>query len=231
MVQRHGITREQGLSIASNDSDYNPNDPSKMLVTFADLFSWGGQQNDFFSYLSALSADKGKKGEMNEYEISRANYVQEVVRSPARLRQLFTAYELSHQISDGESVDEYARRCAEQDFEDGEAGCIFPELYRRTGILKHEKSPQIDCAEAQIIEPPTARVVISVSGGVVQYASSNTPICLVLHDENHLTELMSSEEQTALLDKVAFGCTELAIQSSHTFAEVNSPSPSEVQHG
>lgn len=45
--QRHGITREQALSIAFDDGAFNPANPKKDQVTLRDLFAWGGQQNDF----------------------------------------------------------------------------------------------------------------------------------------------------------------------------------------
>lgn len=49
--KRHGITREQGLSIAFNDDSFNPQNPEKDLVTRERLFAWGGQQNDFAFWL------------------------------------------------------------------------------------------------------------------------------------------------------------------------------------
>ena len=134
--ERHGITRKQGLSIASKDDAYNPADPSKDLVTLKSLFGWGGQQNDFFAYLN---------DEVNE----------------------------------------------------------------------------------QI----TAKVVVLVSGGVVQYASSNIPLCLIVHDEDNLSEQITAEEQTKLLDKVADGCTQISTHDSLTFEERASTAPSEVQQG
>lgn len=49
--KRHGITRVQGISIAFDDSSFNPENPKKDLVTRDALFGWGGQQNDFALWL------------------------------------------------------------------------------------------------------------------------------------------------------------------------------------
>lgn len=59
--ERHGLTREQGLSVAFKDVAYNPANPRKDLVTLKDLFSWGGQQNDFFTHLQAESGVVSKE--------------------------------------------------------------------------------------------------------------------------------------------------------------------------
>ena len=49
--KRHGISREQALSIAFDDGSFDPQNPSKDRVTMKSLFEWGGQQNDFAGYL------------------------------------------------------------------------------------------------------------------------------------------------------------------------------------
>jgi hypothetical protein len=61
--KRHGITREQGLSIAFADHTYNPANPSKDLVTMKDLFAWAGQQNDFYRHLQRHPAAAGPGGQ------------------------------------------------------------------------------------------------------------------------------------------------------------------------
>ena len=45
--ERHGLTRTQGLSVAFQDSPFDPKNPSKDRVTLKSLFGWSGQQNDF----------------------------------------------------------------------------------------------------------------------------------------------------------------------------------------
>lgn len=54
---RHGITREQGLSIALNDGPFNPVTHKDDLPTMKDLLAWSGQQNDFTTYL--MQKDNG----------------------------------------------------------------------------------------------------------------------------------------------------------------------------
>ena len=49
--KRHGLTRKQGLSVAFDDSTFDPKNPEKDQVTLGSLFAWSGQQNDFASYL------------------------------------------------------------------------------------------------------------------------------------------------------------------------------------
>lgn len=49
--ERHGLTRGQALSIAFDDSSFNPRNPEKDQVTLNTLFAWAGQQNDFAAYL------------------------------------------------------------------------------------------------------------------------------------------------------------------------------------
>ena len=44
---RHGLTLKQGLSVLFDDHSYNPEDPSKEIVTKESVFGWAGQQNDF----------------------------------------------------------------------------------------------------------------------------------------------------------------------------------------
>lgn len=44
---RHGLTRAQGLSVAFDDSEFDPCHPEKPRPNMANLFQWGGQQNDF----------------------------------------------------------------------------------------------------------------------------------------------------------------------------------------
>lgn len=47
---RHGLTREQGLSVTFDDNSFNPANPEKDLVTQKDLFWGGGQHNDFVAH-------------------------------------------------------------------------------------------------------------------------------------------------------------------------------------
>lgn len=139
--KRHGITRKQGLSIASRDDTYDHSNPSKPLVTLKDLSAWGGQQNDFFSYLNA--------------EVD-----QNALAAPAPTRHGFD--------------------------------------------------------EREVLRP---KLVISVKNGVVQYASSNIPLDFIVHDEDALSEKLDGEEQTELLDRVAAGCTQIAVLDSATFVD------------
>lgn len=51
--QRHGITREQAISIVFNDDSFNPENPQKDLVTRESILGWSGQQNAFAMWLMA----------------------------------------------------------------------------------------------------------------------------------------------------------------------------------
>ena len=55
---RHGLTLEQGLSVVFRDESYNPQDPSKDLVTRQTVLDWNGQQNDFaLAMMASLNMD------------------------------------------------------------------------------------------------------------------------------------------------------------------------------
>lgn len=56
--KRHGLTWEQALSVAFDDSPFDPANPQKDRVTIKDLFWGGGQQNDFSSFLMRPSANR-----------------------------------------------------------------------------------------------------------------------------------------------------------------------------
>lgn len=49
--ERHGITLQQGLSIAFDDGEFDPQNPKQPLPTMKSLFAWTGQQNDFAARL------------------------------------------------------------------------------------------------------------------------------------------------------------------------------------
>jgi hypothetical protein len=48
---RHGLTRAQALSVAFDDSPFNPADPSRDYVTLRDAYAWSGQEHGFATYL------------------------------------------------------------------------------------------------------------------------------------------------------------------------------------
>ena len=156
--KRHGITGEQGLSIALKDEAYNRENPLKELVSFKHLFGWGGQQNDFFAYLNS----EAPASQESQSKTPRA----------------------------------------------GSSG---------------------DAGTNQAPEHELADVMISVTNGVVHYASSNIPLLLIVHDESSMSEALNCENQTALLDRVAAGCIQIAIQSSIDFVKQASAAASEVQ--
>lgn len=55
---RHGLTIEQGLSVAFRDESFNPQDPENDLPTIKDVFAWNGQQNNFaLSLMNELGMD------------------------------------------------------------------------------------------------------------------------------------------------------------------------------
>jgi len=57
-AKRHGLTREQALSVAFNDDSFNPGDPTRDQVTLRDLHAWSGQQHGFAAYLMARGSDE-----------------------------------------------------------------------------------------------------------------------------------------------------------------------------
>jgi hypothetical protein len=48
---RHGLTRAQALSVAFDDSPFNPADPSRDQVSLRDAYAWSGQEHGFATYL------------------------------------------------------------------------------------------------------------------------------------------------------------------------------------
>ncbi|CAN7769819.1 hypothetical protein LJR290_007465 [Variovorax sp. LjRoot290] len=54
---RHGLTRAQALSVAFDDSPFNPANPSRDQVTLRDAHAWNGQEHSFASYLMGEGRD------------------------------------------------------------------------------------------------------------------------------------------------------------------------------
>ena len=50
-AKRHGLTRAQALSVAFDDSAFNPANPQRDQVTLKDLHGWSGQEHGFAAYL------------------------------------------------------------------------------------------------------------------------------------------------------------------------------------
>ena len=86
-----------------------------------------------------------------------------------------------------------------------------------------------DAGTNQAREHELAKVMISVTNGVVHYASNNIPLLLIFHDESSVSKALNCENQTALLDRVAAGCIQIAIQNSIDFVKQASAAASEVQ--
>ena len=68
--------------------------------------------------------------EAGEYAQRRHAYVSVVLKNCPMWRALVESYALSHIQDDHETIAQYLRRIAEQDFEDGPEGCHFPELLK-----------------------------------------------------------------------------------------------------
>lgn len=50
-AKRHGLTCAQALSVAFDDSAFNPANPERDQVTLKDLYGWSGQEHGFAAYL------------------------------------------------------------------------------------------------------------------------------------------------------------------------------------
>lgn len=79
---------------------------------------------------------------LNDSEAApRSFYVQTILKDPGMVGVLLGGYASSHEIAtDGsESIQDYIERCAEQDFENGIDGCLFPVAFnaalRKSGPL------------------------------------------------------------------------------------------------
>ena len=56
-AKRHGLTRAQALSVAFDDSAFNPTNPKRDQVTLKDLYGWSGQEHGFAAYLMGEGRD------------------------------------------------------------------------------------------------------------------------------------------------------------------------------
>lgn len=56
-AKRHGLTRAQALSVAFDDSPFNPANPQRDQVTLKDLYAWSGQEHGFAAYLIGEGRD------------------------------------------------------------------------------------------------------------------------------------------------------------------------------
>jgi hypothetical protein len=57
-AKRHGLTRAQALSIAFDDSAFNPANPQRDQVMLKDLYGWSGQEHGFAAYLMGEGRDE-----------------------------------------------------------------------------------------------------------------------------------------------------------------------------
>ena len=57
-AKRHGLTRAQALSVAFDDSAFNPADPQRDQVTLKDLYAWSGQEHGFATFLMREGRDE-----------------------------------------------------------------------------------------------------------------------------------------------------------------------------
>lgn len=57
-ARRHGLTRAQALSVAFDDSSFNPTNPQRDQVTLKDLYGWSGQEHGFAAYLMGEGQDE-----------------------------------------------------------------------------------------------------------------------------------------------------------------------------
>ena len=57
-AKRHGLTRAQALSVAFDDSSFNPANPQRDQVTLKDLYGWSGQEHGFAAYLMGEGRDE-----------------------------------------------------------------------------------------------------------------------------------------------------------------------------
>lgn len=79
-------------------------------------------------------------------------YVQGVLKSPRMVAALLADYELSHAMGEhgDETIEQFISRCAEQDFDDGQDGCLFQSLYQESLSLS---SAQLEVVDPQLAEP------------------------------------------------------------------------------
>ena len=63
-AKRHGLTRAQALSVAFDDSPFNPANPQRDQVTLKDLYAWSGQEHGFAAYLMG----EGREEAVDEIE-------------------------------------------------------------------------------------------------------------------------------------------------------------------
>ena len=55
---RHGLTRAQALSVAFDDSSFNPANPACDQVTLRDAHAWNGQEHGFAAHLMREGRDE-----------------------------------------------------------------------------------------------------------------------------------------------------------------------------
>lgn len=65
-AKRHGLTRAQALSVAFDDSAFNPVNPQRDQVTLKDLYAWSGQEHGFAAYLMGEGRDEATDEIENE---------------------------------------------------------------------------------------------------------------------------------------------------------------------
>lgn len=105
-----------------------------------------------------LAQDLNADGTQNSKDPGSAHrhlYVQTLLASPSHCAQLLDCYASMHEkVNETESIGQYIKRCAEQDFEDGESGCLFPLMYRETLATSQAVTLDIGEPHATPGEPP-----------------------------------------------------------------------------
>lgn len=94
-------------------------------------------------------------------------------------------------------------------------------LAAKNGLLAIENHKE--GSSPAVPDLPTPIVVVSVAGGMVQYAASNTPnLELIVHDEDALSVRgLSGEQRSEILDSIAPGCSQIRFEDSVDMFQAN----------
>lgn len=87
----------------------------------------------------AFDEASSEKTNDDHHSVSRSAYIELVKNDELAKRTLLSTYADSHSREDDESDDDYLWRCAEQDFEDGPHGCLFPDHYETATTVQQQK--------------------------------------------------------------------------------------------
>lgn len=144
---RHGLTLKQGLSVLFDDHPYNPEDPSKDIVTKESVFGWGGQQNDFAYRLM----DDMKQAVAKSADIASTAHAQAAVfnKCAASIEEGILTLEA------GTTIDllkvQAACNYAFQETGDQEFATAVDEMAKATGVFQGPHGEWIDGAAGDVV--------------------------------------------------------------------------------